>query len=270
MNFYQILSGLEPFNKLEKDQIKKVAATFHPKVLSAGKTIILQGEPILEIGLIVSGRVCLIVSGNHNNATRFDILTKGDFLGLTTMALDVCSPISAFCESCVHCYFQSKENYLLMIESFPVVKDYFYKKALLRLAKAIGVMNEDENGWNENFIKSHKTPRFPRAIERSLIYIEKNFMNPLTLDEVARVNGMSKYHFCRVFNEKSGYTFKQYLNRKRIEKAKYLMKFEDMNVSEAGFAVGYNDIAYFSSVFHKIEGVSPSHYKKSLNRSTSK
>lgn len=262
MNFFKILSGLEPFNKLEKGQIKNIAATFRPRALSAGKTVIIQGEPILEIGLIVSGRVSLRVSDNHNKLTRFDILTKGDFIGLETIALDACSPISALCESSARCYFQTKNNCLLMMESFPVIKDFFYKKALQRFAKALGVMNEGENSWHGNVPKNSEIPRFPRAIEKSLLYIEKNYMNPITLDQVAAANGMSKYHFSRVFKTKSGYSFKSYLNHRRIEKAKTLMRDHDMNVTEAAFAVGYNNLAYFSRVFYLLEGKPPSSYRQ--------
>jgi AraC-like DNA-binding protein len=54
------------------------------------------------------------------------------------------------------------------------------------------------------------------------------------------------------------------LNRKRVAAAKEMLRSEDMNISEAGFAVGYNDLSYFSRVFRSIEGISPSDFRKSL------
>jgi AraC-like DNA-binding protein len=109
-----------------------------------------------------------------------------------------------------------------------------------------------------------ETVFFPRVIRKALVYIEKNFMNPLSLDEVAKVNAMSRYHFSRIFKLKTGFSFKDYINSKRIQRAKYLIENEDMNVTEAAFAVGYNDLSYFSRVFQKQEGLSPSKYKKSF------
>ncbi|MDY6852662.1 MAG: helix-turn-helix transcriptional regulator [Thermodesulfobacteriota bacterium] len=73
--------------------------------------------------------------------------------------------------------------------------------------------------------------------------------------------------FSRVFKNKTGRSFKEYLNRVRIEMAKKLMKEKEMNVSEACFTVGFNDLSYFSRVFHNLEGTTPSSYRKNSRKS---
>ncbi|MEW6265790.1 MAG: AraC family transcriptional regulator [Thermodesulfobacteriota bacterium] len=113
----------------------------------------------------------------------------------------------------------------------------------------------------ESTINSLKVRR-PRVIEKALDYIDRHFAADLTLAQVASVNGMSKFHFSRIFKAKTGYTFKEYLNRRRIFESKRLMRDEEMNVSEACFAVGFNDLSYFSRVFNKIAKVTPSEYRK--------
>ena len=75
---------------------------------------------------------------------------------------------------------------------------------------------------------------------------------------------MSRYHFSRIFAKKTGFSFKQYLNRKRIEAAKALMRGKGLNVSETGLAVGFNDVSYFSRLFRKVEGITPTRFRKKL------
>jgi AraC-like DNA-binding protein len=263
-NFLHMLARTEPFRPIQEGQIRHAAATFRVREFPAGKVVSADNGQAREIGVIVSGQVSLGLSDHRDRFTRFDILTKGDYLGLETLAIDADSPIKAFCESPVCCYFQSREDFLLMIESLPNVKEYFYKKAILSLAKALHSMNGAGDDFQKDKYRHRASPRFPRSVEKSLIYIEKNYMKSISLDEIASVNNMSKFHFTRVFKRKTGFTFKQYLNKKRIEMAKKFIRYEDMTVSEAGIAVGYNDLAYFSRVFREIEGISPSGYKKNL------
>jgi two-component system response regulator YesN len=106
--------------------------------------------------------------------------------------------------------------------------------------------------------------RTPKAIRKAVEYIEANFGEPLTLDEAAAAAAMSRYHFSRCFRRHTGLTFKGYINRLRIAEAKRLMQAEGLNVSEAAFRVGYNDLSYFSRVFKKEEGIIPSTYCKTL------
>jgi AraC-like DNA-binding protein len=96
-------------------------------------------------------------------------------------------------------------------------------------------------------------------------YIEENYTTPLTLDEVAKANAMSRFHFSRVFKMKTGLSFKEFLNWTRIEAAKSLMREKEMNVTEACFAVGFNDVSYFTRVFRTLQGVTPSTYRKGLS-----
>jgi AraC-like DNA-binding protein len=104
-----------------------------------------------------------------------------------------------------------------------------------------------------------------RIVEPAVRYIEENYTTPLTLDEVANANAMSRFHFSRVFKLKTGLSFKKFLNRTRIKAAKSLMREEEMNVTEACFAVGFNDLSYFTRVFRVLEGVTPSSYRKGLS-----
>ena len=104
------------------------------------------------------------------------------------------------------------------------------------------------------------------SIEKGRRYIEENLEKPLTLGEVSKEAGMSRFHFSRAFKAKTGISFKEHLNRKRIEAAKNLMKNEGMNVTEACFSVGFNNHSYFCRVFRRLEGIPPSSYRRGTRR----
>ena len=101
-------------------------------------------------------------------------------------------------------------------------------------------------------------------VGRARIYLSRNYDNPnLMLQDVAGEVGMSQSHFSTVFAQETGITFTQYLTALRIGKAKELLSATDMRSSEIAFAVGYNDAHYFSYLFKKQTGVTPSDYRKS-------
>ena len=82
------------------------------------------------------------------------------------------------------------------------------------------------------------------------------------LQDVAGEVGMSQSHFSTVFSQETGLTFTQYLTALRIGKAKELLSATAMRSSEIAFAVGYNDAHYFSYMFKKQTGMTPSEYRR--------
>jgi len=105
------------------------------------------------------------------------------------------------------------------------------------------------------------------GVKKAIQFIEANLTKPLTLTEVARESGMSKYHFARTFKALTGKTFKEYLNYRRVEQATILLRKGDITVTEVCFQVGFNDLSYFDRVFKKLVGKSPLAYQKELGRS---
>lgn len=92
-------------------------------------------------------------------------------------------------------------------------------------------------------------------------YIIEHFESPLTLEEVSEVVELSPQYFSKIFKERAGLSFIDYLTELRVEKAKDLMRNEKKSVKEVCFEVGYKDPNYFSRVFKKYTGVSPSDYR---------
>jgi two-component system, response regulator YesN len=96
-------------------------------------------------------------------------------------------------------------------------------------------------------------------------YIAKYYHRPLTLEEVAEYVELSPYYFSKLFKDRFGVTFIDYLTEIRIEKAKQEMMDHSKSLKEICFLVGYNDPNYFSRVFKKQTGLSPTEYRKSIH-----
>jgi len=92
------------------------------------------------------------------------------------------------------------------------------------------------------------------------LYIEQNIAQPLTLEGICRVFGISQPTLSRVFREHSQMSFNQYLTHRRIEIAKQLLKNKEHMVRDIAAKVGYSDQFYFSRVFRSVVGIAPSEY----------
>jgi len=118
-------------------------------------------------------------------------------------------------------------------------------------------------------ILRHKSP--PRSelanfrspqINTVLDYIETCFTEPITIEDLARIAGMSRFHFSRCFKDETGQSPYQYLLNKRINQAAVLLRGKRCNITEAALSVGLNDIGRFSRLFRKKYGCSPSQYRR--------
>lgn len=99
------------------------------------------------------------------------------------------------------------------------------------------------------------------ALRRARDHIDRNFTEPIDLDEVASVAGFSKFHFHRLFVAAYGMTPAQHLSKRRIERAQDYLRATNLTVTEICMAVGFSSLGSFSSRFSEIVGESPSAYQ---------
>jgi two-component system response regulator YesN len=93
-------------------------------------------------------------------------------------------------------------------------------------------------------------------------YIAQHYGDPnLSLQEVARQINLSPNHFSMVFGQEAGATFKSYLTEIRMDKARQLLRATTLRPSEIAAQVGYNDSHYFSAVFRKQTGLTPTEFR---------
>lgn len=98
------------------------------------------------------------------------------------------------------------------------------------------------------------------VLEEILDYINKNYAQDITLKGTSEQFYINRSHLARIFKQKTGTTFNNYLTELRIEKACQLMA-EGVTISRVAEMVGYDNSRYFSRVFCKVKGCIPSRYR---------
>jgi AraC-like DNA-binding protein len=99
------------------------------------------------------------------------------------------------------------------------------------------------------------------ALRRARDLIDRDYAEPLDLDAMAREAGYSRFHFARAFTAAYGETPRAYLTRRRIERAKTLLRSANLSVTEICFLVGFASLGSFSGRFRALVGQSPSVYR---------
>ena len=103
-------------------------------------------------------------------------------------------------------------------------------------------------------------------IAKTLAYIEENYMHRLTLSSISANVSLSSSYLCRVFKSEVGTSITSYLNNLRIRKAATMIKENRLSLKEISTMVGIDDQLYFSRLFKKCMGISPSEYGKRFHQ----
>ena len=102
--------------------------------------------------------------------------------------------------------------------------------------------------------------------QQAIQYIETNLAQPISLRDVARAVRLNPDYLGRIFRHHVGESIGTYIRRRRLATAKNLLA-SDLSVKEAGAAAGFRDALYFSRVFRREEGLSPSEYRATQSES---
>ena len=105
------------------------------------------------------------------------------------------------------------------------------------------------------------SPDTPDNLHDVRTYIDDHLEQPLSVDDLAERAYLSRYHFIRLFRRHFYVTPHQYLMRKRLEKARELLADSELTITEICFAVGFESVGSFSTLFHRNVGWSPSIYR---------
>ncbi len=96
-------------------------------------------------------------------------------------------------------------------------------------------------------------------------YIDRNYKKDISAKDVAGILGYSDVYFSKVFKQLFDDNFINYLTKIRMDRAKLLLKDVSFNIKEVGKSVGYADSNYFTKVFKRSIGISPSEYRSKHN-----
>ena len=104
----------------------------------------------------------------------------------------------------------------------------------------------------------------PKKMEVSSVksFLDEHYKEKLSLESVASHFFIDKHYLARLFKEQYGVTLVTYLQQVRITHAKRMLRFTDKSIEEIGLECGIGELNYFSRVFKKLEGVSPSEFRR--------
>jgi len=169
-----------------------------------------------------------------------DIETLLDYHNLTYSDLPVCIPVCDEIHSMANIFLHSSDIKEVMIS---IIK--FFHILITQLDKLENLI-ETTSPLNDDFLKI-------------ISWTEKNFRQKITIDEAAQIAGYSKYYFCKKFKAMTGITYLRYLNSVRIFHACNLLK-HGYSVTKVCLECGFDDLPYFTQLFKKTTGKTPSRY----------
>jgi len=133
------------------------------------------------------------------------------------------------------------------------IKEHFNADALLR--RFIALFASKSQNYQEQQLK--ELQRFLPAIA----FIEQNLHCSISLKDLTRIVPLQYAYFCDLFSKTMGQSPIDFINKKRIERAQFLMTQGKCVLKEIASEVGFKDVYYFSRVFKKIVGIAPAHYR---------
>jgi AraC-like DNA-binding protein len=99
-------------------------------------------------------------------------------------------------------------------------------------------------------------------LRRARDHVDRHYAEPLDLETIAAVAGISKFHFQRLFTATYGVSPAAHLSRRRVERAQDLLRATNLTVTEVCHAVGFSSLGSFSSRFRELVGESPSEFQR--------
>ena len=145
------------------------------------------------------------------------------------------------------------------------ISDYFIKPFNPRslVDKAAELIGMKDDGQDEDIDES-----IPKRIEntaeiaKSVEYMKRNYSSKISLEEIANIAGISKFHFTRSFKKVMNMSFSDYLNHLRIRKAEDFLYSKTANISSVAYKNGFSSLRQFERSFKKITGKTPLQFRR--------
>ena len=128
---------------------------------------------------------------------------------------------------------------------------------------------EDVKSWGEIMLEkcisllglNNQINQGQVLVRKAIVYIESNYTNNISLKIVATHVHLSPAYLSRLFNKKTGSGLTDYLAQVRLKNAKQQLRMSAATIDQISVATGFNSSSYFSAIFKKNEGVTPSEYR---------
>jgi transcriptional regulator GlxA family with amidase domain len=154
-------------------------------------------------------------------------------------------------------------SYLTLI--LYIIEKYAGRPAAVFCAKIFAI-DIDRESQSPFMMFTGQKDHEDEPIKKAQLYIEDNFQNRITVDELADKFSLSRRNLERRFKKATANTVVEYIQKVKIEAAKMSLESSRENVNEVMFKVGYTDTKAFRNTFKKITGLSPVQYRTKYNK----
>lgn len=135
-------------------------------------------------------------------------------------------------------------------------------RAIARMMFQVSNYIVDEALQKTRLIDSSHLPRIqPTLLQPALDYLKENYDQDVSVDQAARLCGISSSYFSKLFNSAMGEGLAAYVNRLRVSRAQVLLREGGDSITAVAFQLGFEDSGYFNRVFKKVLGITPSQYR---------
>lgn len=127
-------------------------------------------------------------------------------------------------------------------------------------------LGENRNVENELFsgMRPIKQQKYIESLNSALEYINENYTEEISLDNLAKHIGFSKYHFSRLFKQYTDYNFSDYLCMRRMKAAEEMLEDASISIMEVALNSGFASISTFNRIFKQKKGITPSEYRRKM------
>lgn len=142
-------------------------------------------------------------------------------------------------------------------------QELIYSNRIIDYALSLLIMELSQEFIEMHYqIKNNISPNIARIME----WIKANYYKPITITEIACEFGYNPDYLSSLFRKTTGTTLINYINKTRIEISKSLIANYEVSIKEAAYSCGFSDEKYYMKTFKKLEGMTPSQYKKAFTR----
>ncbi len=146
-----------------------------------------------------------------------------------------------------------------------LVEKYTSRDMAILAAKFFAIDIARDNQSNFMIFKG-QTEHTDEEIKKAQGFIEKNFQDKITIDQLSATLAINRRSLERRFKKATNNTVAEYVQRVKIEAAKKSFETSRKNITEVMFDVGYSDTKAFRETFKKITGMTPNDYRKKYNK----
>ncbi len=244
------------------------------------KVVVVEDEKLVRQGIILSTNWsaidCMVVGEAENGEEGISVIQK---CTPDIVVTDICMPVMTGIEMVEKLREDGSVPFVIFLTAYD---DFSYAQQAIRLDVCDYILKPFKDGELENSIlklieKNKKEVKAgtetdsvlqlkkgdkSKYLAEALSYIDEHYKDPdISVQKVADSMGISGGHLSHLFRKETNFTMMNYVVNCRIRAAKGLLKDYRYKIYEVAEQVGYRDITYFSAIFKKHVGVSPSEYQ---------